>query len=88
MPCADCHLPDDEMPSDTVLTGRQWEMICPEGGVLCANCIVKRASRLPHMINVCLRIIFVDDYHDDDKPGGKFWQYMKSLDAEVPHAPR
>lgn len=43
--CLDCGLPYAEMGLDLVLPDQQWAAICPEGGVLCANCICKRASR-------------------------------------------
>ena len=70
------------MPLDCVLTISQWEMICPEGGVLCAACIVRRAAKLPRIVNVCARLIFRDDYDGSDAPGGKFWRMMKQLDLE------
>lgn len=77
--CRDCGTED--MPVDTVLTIKQWELICPEGGVLCATCITRRAAKLDGIINVCARLIFVDDY-DCSGPGGKFFQSMKKLDQE------
>lgn len=56
--CIDCGLLYDEFPIDTTLPDNQWLMIHPEGrgGLLCANCIVKRASRLLGIIAV--RMIF------------------------------
>lgn len=81
--CMDCGLLDDQMPLDIVLTGDQWKMISPEeGGILCGACIIKRASRLPNVINVCARIIFSVDYADSVGAGGKFWQMMKALDEQ------
>jgi hypothetical protein len=81
IPCMGCGTVD--MPLDTVLTGKQWRMIRPEeGGVLCAACIVRRASRLPHVIGVCARIVFADDYDDGPDHGSKIWQAMKALDEE------
>jgi hypothetical protein len=49
---------------DTVLPTEQWLMIHPEGegGILCANCIVKRASKLPGAIILKARIVFAGDY--------------------------
>ncbi len=47
---------------DTVLPNEQWKMICPEGGVLCANCIVKRASKLDNVIIIKMTLVFADDY--------------------------
>lgn len=48
--CLDCNLPYRDFGLDTVLPDDQWaQLIAPlhrEGGILCASCIVKRASRL------------------------------------------
>jgi len=66
--CADCGMiygGDDWL--DMSLPHDQWEMICPReggGGILCANCIVRRASKLPHVINIFVRIAFAND-HDE-----------------------
>jgi hypothetical protein len=68
------------MPIDTVLTGRQWEMICPEGGMLCASCIVKRAEKLDGVINLTCRITYAKDF-EIDAPGGIYFQFLKELDA-------
>ncbi len=46
--CDDCALPYAEFPLDLVLPDEQWEAIHPaEAGVLCAQCIVRRASKVP-----------------------------------------
>lgn len=79
--CLDCGAND--MPLDTVLTGEQWAMICPDGGVLCASCIVKRAVRLPGVISTCLHIDFTEDF-EGDVPGSKIWQAMKQLRDDYP----
>lgn len=51
--CMDCGLPYADFPLDTTLPDEQWRMIHnSEGGLLCASCIVKRASRLPGVIAV------------------------------------
>jgi hypothetical protein len=47
--CKDCGMPyggDNWL--DTVLSNKQWLLIHPdgEGGILCANCIIKRAAKL------------------------------------------
>lgn len=42
--CLDCGLPYSQMGVDLVLPDQQWNHICPEDGILCANCICKRAS--------------------------------------------
>ena len=83
--CQDCGLPDSEMPLDTVLTIKQWEMICPESGMLCASCIVKRAALLPGVMNLTARITFSEDW-DDPYPGGRFFQFLKEQDALMDRA--
>jgi hypothetical protein len=79
MACLDCG--DEEIPLDTDLTGEQWSMICPEHGVLCASCIVRRAATLPGVISTCLHIDFAADFHGNDRPGSRIWQAMKAIDA-------
>jgi hypothetical protein len=45
--CLDCQMLYREFGLDTVLPDEQWRAIHDsEGGVLCASCIVKRASKL------------------------------------------
>jgi hypothetical protein len=44
--CQDCGILYSDMGLDLVLPDQQWKIICPEGGILCANCICKRASKL------------------------------------------
>ena len=53
--CKDCGLPYDDFGLDTVLSRLQWSTIFPGhekemGIVLCANCMVKRASRFDSII--------------------------------------
>jgi len=50
--CQDCGLPYSEFGLDTTLPNLQWSLVQKEGdeGLLCANCIVKRASHLPGII--------------------------------------
>jgi hypothetical protein len=61
--CMDCQIDYDHCALDIVLSKEQWLMIHPDdGGVLCASCIVRRASTLPHVINVKAIITFADDY--------------------------
>lgn len=46
--CLDCGLPYADFPLDLVLPRSQWLEIHPaEHGLLCAACIVKRASKVP-----------------------------------------
>lgn len=51
--CLDCGMPYGDFGLDVVLPDDQWLMIHPEkDGLLCASCIVKRASKLPTAIIV------------------------------------
>lgn len=51
--CLDCDKPYEDFGLDMTLPDHQWLMIRPEkDGLLCANCIVKRASKLPKAIAV------------------------------------
>lgn len=46
--CLDCGLPYSEFQLDLLLPRAQWLEIHPaEHGLLCAQCMVRRASRLP-----------------------------------------
>ncbi|OGO11438.1 MAG: hypothetical protein A2Y53_00025 [Chloroflexi bacterium RBG_16_47_49] len=55
--CEDCGLPYRDFPLDTTVSDNQWSEIHPEnGGVLCASCMVKRASHLPGII--AARMVF------------------------------
>jgi hypothetical protein len=79
------------MPMDTVLTLKQWIMICPESVerdfVLCASCIVRRVSKLPDAVGLDCRISLIRDYHVAEGPGGIFFQFMKACDAEEEGGP-
>lgn len=51
--CLDCGLSYEDFPMDMLLPRHQWLDIHPdEGGVLCARCIVARASKLPGALAV------------------------------------
>jgi hypothetical protein len=51
--CRDCWMAYESFPLDVVLPDDQWAAICPEGGVLCAGCIISRiAKRIPDAIVV------------------------------------
>jgi hypothetical protein len=78
--CLDCGV---EPPMDTVLTGKQWDRICPEGGVLCASCIIKRAAKFPEFIGATMHINTIDDYHTCIEPGGRVFAFLKLLGGEV-----
>lgn len=58
--CYDCGMPyGGEDWIDTVLPNEQWDLIFPEhDGVLCANCIIKRASKLNNAIIAKMNLIF------------------------------
>jgi hypothetical protein len=50
------------MALDLALPRAQWLLIHPsDGGVLCANCMLGRAARLPGVINVTGLITFAAD---------------------------
>ena len=61
--CLDCGMSYQDFPLDTTLSNDQWLMIHPErDGLLCAGCIVKRAAKLPGIIVVKARFVFVTEY--------------------------
>jgi hypothetical protein len=64
--CMDCGLDYEQYPLDVVLKKAQWLLIHPDdGGVLCANCIVGRAAKLPRVINLSVQITFAEDFDAD-----------------------
>lgn len=57
--CRECGVPYETLGLDITLPDDQWAMIYPEdGGILCANCIAKRAARLPRAIAIRAYIEF------------------------------
>ena len=62
--CMDCLADYNQTcPLDIVLSKEQWLMInSDDGGLLCGNCILRRAAKLPHVINVQAIITFAEDY--------------------------
>jgi hypothetical protein len=46
---------------DTVLPDDQWDLICPEGGILCANCIIKRAAKVPGVCYAKMQLMDAND---------------------------
>ncbi len=62
--CEDCGLPYREFGLDAILSDEQWGEIHPEGseGVLCANCIMKRASLVCNVIVAKVIIMKTKDY--------------------------
>ena len=68
--CMDCGV---ENSIDIVLTREQWLKINPkDGGILCANCIVRRASALAHVINVQAYIAFASDFDGNSRKSNFF----------------
>lgn len=45
--CNDCGIEYSTLGLDLVLPYEQWSVICPEDGILCANCICQRAAMDP-----------------------------------------
>lgn len=72
MSCKDCGLPYEDFGLDTVLPEEFWIPISPQGegegnGILCANCIVKRLSKIEHVIAV-YAIPMYSEYDENDEP--------------------
>ncbi len=64
--CEDCGLPYTEFYLDTTIPNSEWDAI-DGSGVLCANCIVKRASKLPGVIAARMTFEFVPVKNIDKK---------------------
>ncbi len=57
--CLDCGKVYRDFPLDATLPDEQWRMIHDsEGGILCANCMVARAAKLPGAVAVRMQIEF------------------------------
>ena len=56
--CEDCGLPYQDFGLDSTLSHEQWAMIHPkgEGGLLCANCMVSRASHIDGAVAMRMQI--------------------------------
>ncbi len=48
--CEDCGLPYTMFGLDMTLPNAQWERVANESKLLCANCILIRASKIPGVI--------------------------------------
>lgn len=60
--CMDCQKPYEEFGLDTTLPDEQWATIHPgRDGLLCANCIVARAAKLPHAYAVRATIAYTKE---------------------------
>ena len=51
--CADCGSAYSSFGVDVMLPDDQWSVLCPEGGLLCANCIAKRANIVGATVMLC-----------------------------------
>lgn len=69
MTCKDCGLPYMEFGIDATLSNEQWFAIHPEGteGLLCANCIMQRASFLPGIIAARIKLEIIQQSKDQKK---------------------
>ena len=66
--CMDCGLAYGSAGFDLVLPREHWLLIHPDdGGVLCANCVVARAQKLPGGINIMGRVVFGATYEAEWK---------------------
>ena len=65
MSCLDCGTDYDKMGLDLVLPNQQWEILCPENGILCANCIAKRADKLE---GASVILAWIDCMNYESKP--------------------
>ena len=55
--CVDCGKLYSNFGLDMTLSDEQWLLISPDReGILCASCIVKRASKLPNAIAIRAQI--------------------------------
>jgi len=43
--CLDCGISYESLGVDLVLADQEWKVLCPEDGILCANCICQRARK-------------------------------------------
>ncbi len=84
--CKDCGLAYDDYGGDTTLPNNQWSDITKkdDASILCANCMVKRASELPGFI--AARMVFdfapIKDKELNDFEG-EVMRLKKLVQAEV-----
>lgn len=81
--CRDCGISYFDMGLDLVLPDQQWRVIHPggEGGILCANCICKRAAR-QHGTAVLAWVNNLE-YKQEKAPGGESTRSTPSEDIKV-----
>ena len=63
--CIDCGTPYP-FGLDVVLPDQQWKWICPTDGLLCANCIARRAVELKGSTVLLAWIDCID--HSEERP--------------------
>ena len=56
--CLDCGMSYEKFELDIRLSNKDWKTIHPNiDGILCANCVVKRASKLDDVLIVEMKLI-------------------------------
>ena len=64
--CLDCKIEYSKLGLDLVLPDQQWKFLCPTGGILCANCICKRVSKLKGSSAI---LAWIDNFsYDSERP--------------------
>jgi hypothetical protein len=82
--CMDCGCDyDAAMALSLLIPKTQWLKINPQDdGLLCANCIIIRAAKLPGAVNITGIITFKEDHlGDDDTP---YARATRSLGRQFP----
>lgn len=67
--CHGCGKLYTEFPLDVVLTKKEWALISgreDEGGLLCADCILRKACKLPGVTHVKLRLGYARRSREQD----------------------
>lgn len=68
--CMDCGKRYDDFKLDTLFSREDWLAINPQSvGLLCANCMVKRAAELPRVVSVRARIQYATEFTDSQPAG-------------------
>lgn len=49
---------------DTTLPNAQWNILSPDTGILCANCIIKRASKLDGIITSRMILVTANNFEE------------------------
>lgn len=58
--CKDCDMLYNDFGFDAVVDNKLWNSIAPAGGgILCANCIIRRINKLPN--NNFVRVMLVPE---------------------------